>query len=295
MTESRYFLPDDYVARNEPEYFVDDNLNAVWQPDVYPEAAAVGRRLGAQRIIDLGCGTAGKLVALHPEFEIVGIDFGSNIEACRERYDFGTWMAVDLDRDETLDIDFAGAVLVCADVIEHVLHPERLLGLLKTAREGGASCLLLSTPERELYNEPGHLGPPPNAAHVREWTRAELEQLLASHGLRGHIGLTRSNDVMPYMQTILAVTPGTASEHREIVAEWWDERRKWEQLAVEHDRLLGEKEQVIQDFVDVKAWLEEQRAAWQRTAEEALQAQALAQEQLAVITESATVDEKPAT
>jgi 2-polyprenyl-3-methyl-5-hydroxy-6-metoxy-1,4-benzoquinol methylase len=80
VTES-YFLPSGYESRLEPEYFVDEELNAVWQPDLYPEAATVARRLGSRRIIDVGCGTAEKLARLHPEFEVVGIDFGSNIAA----------------------------------------------------------------------------------------------------------------------------------------------------------------------------------------------------------------------
>lgn len=293
MTEDLYFLPENYVARTEPEYFVDDDLNAVWQPDVYPETATVARRLGARTIVDVGCGTAAKLVALHPEFEIVGIDYGPNIEACRARYDVGTWIDLDLDQASALGLTvFEEAVIVCADVIEHLVRPERLLRLLRTAIDGGARALLLSTPERELYNKAGHLGPPPNTAHVREWTIDELERFLASEGLLGHFGLTRSNDVVPYMQTILAVVPGNAGKQPRIVAEWWDERRKWERLAVEHDRLLAEKERVIQDFAEAKTWLEEQRAAWQHTAEEALAAKA----KLAGGVESeTTVEEDPPT
>lgn len=275
MTE-QYFLKPGYRSRSAPEYFVDEELNAVWQPDVYPEAAALARRLGAGSIVDVGCGTAGKLAALHPEFAVVGIDYGPNIEKCRERYDFGTWVEVDLDRDDSLLVDdFQDAVLVCADVIEHLVNPERTLRLLRGALDGGARALLLSTPERELYNEPGHPGPPPNSAHVREWALDELRQFMASEGLDGFLGLTRSNDVMPYMQTILAVVPG-AAEHRRAVAEWWEERKKWEQLAVEQDRQLAEKERLLQELYEANTWLEEQRAAWEQTANEALGAKAKA-------------------
>jgi hypothetical protein len=121
VKKRQYFLPRGYTSRTTPEYFVDENLNAVWQPDVYPEAAALARRLGAETIVDVGCGTAGKLVALHPEFQVVGIDYGTNIQLCRARYDFGRWIEADFDRDPTLGYDdLSGAVLVCADVIERV-------------------------------------------------------------------------------------------------------------------------------------------------------------------------------
>lgn len=281
MTEP-YFLPDSYRSRLEPKYFVDDGLDAVWQPDVYPEAAAIARRLGATRIVDVGCGTGAKLVALHPEFAVVGLDYGSNLAACRERHDVGEWIDADLDRADTLGVDsFEDSLIVCADVIEHLIHPERLLRLLRGALDAGARALLLSTPERELNDGSRPLGPPTNEAHVHEWTTAELERFLAAEGLRGHFGLTRSNDAMPYMHTILAVVPGDEEEQRRVVAEWWEERRKWERLAVEHDRLLAEKERMLQEFDQARLWLEEQRAVWQRTAEEALAAKVLAEERLA--------------
>ncbi len=142
-----YFLPDGYESRAEPEYFVDEALNAVWQPDLYAEAGTVARRCGSRRIIDVGCGRAEKLVALYPEFEVVGIDFGSNILACRKRYPFGTWIEVDLDASRDFGIDdVGGATIVCGDVIEHLVHPERLLQML-TSRDidrGAAAALFTS-------------------------------------------------------------------------------------------------------------------------------------------------------
>lgn len=271
-----YFLKSGYQSRLEPDYFVDEDLNAICQPDVYPEAAAVARRLGAHRIVDFGCGTAGKLAELHPEFEIVGIDYGANIDACQERYDFGTWLEIDFDHDETHSHRkyLPGGLLVCADVIEHLVRPDRLLAMLREALDAGAVALFLSTPERELCNEPGHLGPPPNPAHVREWSTAELQRLMAAHGLRGHFGLTRSNSAEPYMWNILAVIPGSNAAHRETIAEWWSDRARWERLAVEQSRAVAEKERLLQEYERAKDWLEGQRAAWQRTAEEALASKA---------------------
>ena len=264
-----YFLPEGYVSRLQPEYFVDEDLNAVWQPDVYPEAAVLGRRLGCSRIVDVGCGTAAKLAALHPEFRVVGIDFGPNLEACRARYPFGTWIDLDLDGADELPVkELDDTLVVCADVIEHLVRPELLLRALRGALARGASTILLSTPDRELSNAVGHRGPPLNRAHVREWSRPELERLLASFDLRGHLGLTRSNDRMPYMRTILAVLPAPDPRIRAVVAEWWEARAGWERLAVEQDRLIGNLERAIAASEEAKTWLEEQRAAWQRAAEE---------------------------
>lgn len=128
-----------YESRLEPEYFVDEELNAVWQPDLYPEAATVARRLGARRIVDVGCGTAAKLAELHPESGVVATDFGSNIGACRARYPFGA--SVERDLDSRMDLgyeDVAGATLICGEVIEHLVHTERLLRMLRGVLAGCA-------------------------------------------------------------------------------------------------------------------------------------------------------------
>jgi SAM-dependent methyltransferase len=180
----------------------------VWQPDVYSTAARVAERLGAQRIIDIGCGDGQKLAELRSRFDLYGIDFGANIEACRRDYDFGTWIEHDLDSDEPLPIPRPGdrrAVVVCSDVIEHVIHPARLLLKLQTALESGCA-LIVSTPERELTSGAHDLGPPQNPAHVREWTLEEFGAFLRWSGFAsGQVGLTRSNNRHAGRHTILAV------------------------------------------------------------------------------------------
>lgn len=257
-----YHLDQAYTPRLEPNYFVDDDLNATWQPDVYPEVAALARRLGAGAIVDFGCGTAAKLVELTPEFEIVGIDFGDNIRACRERYDFGTWIEADFDADEPIDFDrFDGAVLVCADVIEHLVRPELLLRRLLPALDSGAQALVLSTPDRIRSFGEDHLGPPLNEAHVREWSSPQLESFMGSEGLVGTFSLTRSNDVMPYFDTILAVVPGATAAAASAVAEWKLSRRHWEQGAAQTERQFRELQ-------EARDWLSEQRGAWEETARE---------------------------
>jgi SAM-dependent methyltransferase len=259
-----YHLDPAYTPRLEPRYFVDDGLNATWQPDVYPEAAALARRLGAGVIVDFGCGTASKLVELSPEFEIVGIDFGDNIRACRERYDIGTWVEADFDAGTPLDFDqFEGAVLVCADVIEHLVRPELLLRRLRQALDRGAFALVLSTPDRTRSFGEDQFGPPLNEAHVREWSASELESFMASEGLRGISSLTRSNDVMPYFDTILAVVPGDRPEDRAATEEWALNRRHWEVAAVQ-------TEEQYRELQEAKDWLSEQREAWEQEAREQL-------------------------
>lgn len=204
----RHFVPRDYTARERPEYFVAEREGIVYQPDVYAEAARLAREHGLGRVIDVGCGDGRKLAALHPEFELVGIDYGENLEACRARYDFGTWVSHDLETSDELPVPAAqlrGSVVVAADVIEHLVQPQRLLAQLRAAQRV-AGVVVLSTPERELVRGRGHLGPPGNPAHVREWTLPEFARLLRDAGFRGTLGLTRSTDrEPPELSTMLAI------------------------------------------------------------------------------------------
>jgi len=265
-----YGLPEGYQSRLDPEYFVDQDYDGVWQPDVYPEAAALARRLSARRIVDVGCGTAEKLVALHPDFEIVGIDYGSNIAACRARYDIGTWLEIDLDRTASLGIeDFSDSLLICADVIEHLVHPERLLRLLSDALDRGALAVVLSTPDRELSNDERSLGPPKNPAHVREWTSRELERFFATFGLVGHFGRTRTNDVLPALRTILAILPGRSPEQRAVVADWFEDRRRWQRVPEEQDRSFAKYEAWVRELEEYNGWLTRERDVWEKRAHEA--------------------------
>ena len=204
----RYCLPTPYRRRPKPEYFVDALDSVIWQPDVYPAAAAVARKVGARTIIDVGSGSGEKLVELHPEFQIVGIDFGENLAACRRRHPYGFWVEHDLEAFELPRLPAgtaAGAVVVCADVIEHLVAPERLLTTLRDLLVD-AAAVVISTPERELTRGAGHPGPPDNPCHTMEWALREFEDLMAAHGLvHGVSGLTRSNDVENAWKTIVGV------------------------------------------------------------------------------------------
>lgn len=209
-----------YEARPEPEYFLDFVASdVVYQPDVYTATARVARALNATRIIDIGAGSAEKLVPLRDEFELIGIDFGANLEGCRERYPWGDWRHHDLEEEVPLPVtsdELDGAVLIASDVIEHLIRPELLLRKLAAGLQD-ARAVVISTPERDATYGELQLGPPRNPAHVREWTLDELGTFLESEGLgHGDMLLTRSNDDDDKLATSLAVL--VSEEHEaEIV------------------------------------------------------------------------------
>ena len=222
----RFFLPDGYVERLVPDYFVNaDRDGRTWQPHVYPLAGALARRGGCRRIIDVGCGRARKLADMRPEFVTIGIDYGSNLESCRTTHSTGTWLEMDLEHPWGLDLspaDIASSVVICADVIEHLKDPTELLKALSALGQT-AEAVLLSTPERVRTWGRDHLGPPPNPAHVREWSLDELVALVSSHGLAAAFaGVTASEDetLAPKTSLIVASLPRLNETDRRSMGEF---------------------------------------------------------------------------
>lgn len=223
-----YCIRPDYVARDQPDYYRDleagpaDGSGPVWQPDVYTHAAAIAGVLGTRKIVDVGCGSGKKLVALAAEgFDVVGVDFGDNIRACRATHPVGRWVEFDLsDREGSIPLDaadWAGAVVVNSDVVEHLAEPEHLMRQLARALRSGALAVVISTPDRVRTFGNDHLGPPPNPAHVREWERTEFEAFLRSQGFE-HLDseLTRSSTASWEFLTILARVYPDAETARKV-------------------------------------------------------------------------------
>jgi glycosyltransferase involved in cell wall biosynthesis len=199
-----------YRANLTPSYFPDAPGDLVYQPHVYELAGFLAERAGCTHVIDVGCGAGGKLAALATRFEAIGIDHGANLDAARAR---GIHvMAQDLERGLP-PMDAAAlrrAVVVCADVVEHLVDPSALLdGLAQWSNE--CPYMLISTPDRDRVRGYGDSGPPANPAHVREWNADEFDALLTRHGfgprLLGHTINTQRHCVK---STILALTGGEA-------------------------------------------------------------------------------------
>lgn len=207
-----YGIKDGYRENPGPVYFTDDvtqDRGIVFQPDVYALAEwAAGYDSDEDlrpSIVDVGCGRADKLAAMrarHPEWEYVGVDYGGNIAWCRENYDWGEWIDHDLEAEFSVET-WTAPVIVCSDVIEHLVDP---LPLLASLRKAGPAVVVLSTPERDVQYGPKHIGPSKNLCHVREWNAAELHDLLTGEGfnVRFH-GLTRSSDQGWSMATQIVV------------------------------------------------------------------------------------------
>lgn len=195
MTDE-YGMPDGYTARDRNLYFedpfgADDERGEVWQQATY--ALAVAFAEAAQVLLrpdvrmtfaDVGCGNGAKAKRVgieHPDWRVMGFDQGPNV---RKAQAAGV-EAYDVNLDVERELHLGDAVVVCADVIEHLLDPRPLLRVLGGC---GARAVVVSTPARErVYGErqihPGHLGPPVNNTHVREWASTELPAFIEGLGV----------------------------------------------------------------------------------------------------------------
>lgn len=193
-----YGLKSAYNARPKPEYFSDSLPDSTaWQADVYRLAAELAREANVKRLVDIGCGQGGKLAAVAGEFEIVGYDYGDNIAHCQKMYPNGQWHVADLETQVIAD-DFHGSIVICADVIEHLIKPDALLETLRNAAQT-AAYVLVSTPDRMRVYRRDQSGPPGNPYHVREWTLNELEAWFHDEKLPIRwSGWTVSNDKRPH-------------------------------------------------------------------------------------------------
>jgi len=196
-----------YTARGLPVY-ADDPVDSAFQPDVYTLAGGLATMLQASRIIDIGCGSAAKLLPLASLCPLIGVDYGLNLSSLRARAPAHDWRECDLESVGLTLLtteEVTNAVVICADVIEHLVNPQPLLSALCTW-VGYAHCAVLSTPDRDSFYPATHFGPPENPAHVREWSRVELVDYLEAGGCDVVFsGLTRSHTTQPCQTTIALI------------------------------------------------------------------------------------------
>lgn len=160
----RYCLPDNYVIRLDPIFHDDRKLKDEYQNSVYRYARMVLDLRAHACVQDIGTGSGFKLLKYFSHAETIGIDLPQTVKWLRKEYPRRSWAEAP---DPECDL------LICSDVIEHVLCPDDLLNQLFNIR---FKDLIISTPARELL--PNKDGPPDNPAHVREWASEEFRRYI---------------------------------------------------------------------------------------------------------------------
>lgn len=207
-------LPRGYTSRAQVTYFDDIPSERVYQPSVYALAAKLQKRGSIPYIIDIGCGTANGASRFLRDSNYIGVDYGANLARAKKNMPHGDFYEHDLERPLTLSAEvLEHAIIICADVVEHVADPTVLLQSLADMAKF-APYVLISTPDRERCRGMNDMGPPANRAHVREWSCGEFTRLLQRMGFDNALtGFTLDNTESLNKTTILAIS-GTQTRPR---------------------------------------------------------------------------------
>jgi SAM-dependent methyltransferase len=151
------------------QYIDSDKSSRRYQKAVYKYASKIHE---GGRVLDIGCGTGYKTMKFFGKSETLGLEIEPTLSLLREKYPHRYWEEGDLKKIPTDRFP----LVICADVIEHIIDPDDLLNFI--GKINFSNCVM-STPDRNTLNN--ELGPPRNSSHLREWLFAEFESYIGEH------------------------------------------------------------------------------------------------------------------
>jgi hypothetical protein len=164
----RYCIKAGYQPRLKNRYFDDTQRKDEWQKEVYESARTLADERGYESVLDIGTGSAFKLLKYFCSNRTLGMDLPPTVRWLRRTYPTRSWT-------DKFEPQTGFELVICADVIEHVPDPDQVLHLIEQCRPEVA---VLSTPDRALLAR-GQDGPPGNKAHVREWAYEEFAHYIS--------------------------------------------------------------------------------------------------------------------
>ncbi|MGD9613154.1 MAG: class I SAM-dependent methyltransferase [Kiritimatiellia bacterium] len=152
------------------------------------------RRIGAGKILDVGCGNGTlcrKLAAAG--FAVVGLESSrTGVEAARRSVPAGTFHEMSVYDDPRAMVEAGFDAVVSTEVIEHLFLPRTLLEWAGAKLKPGG-FLVLSTPYHGYFKNlllslvdgwDRHFSPGWDGGHVKFWSRRTLTDLLESNGFQ---------------------------------------------------------------------------------------------------------------
>jgi SAM-dependent methyltransferase len=175
IAKASYCIPGQYHARAQAGAYDDTAMHDEYQREVYVHAQKLTQSNNWKSVIDVGCGSAYKLITLLGSYDTLGLDISPTYEWLVKQYPDRQWMKSDFSTSVSLKAD----LVICSDVIEHVLDPDQLLSFINRIN---CNTIIISTVARELlydWRSDAFWGPPKNQTHIREWTCAEFKEYLS--------------------------------------------------------------------------------------------------------------------
>jgi len=165
--KNAYCIKPGYHHATHAELFDDRPNKDEWQLTVYESALSLIQKSGGKSVIDLGCGSAYKLMDMFGHYDTLGIELAETCQWLMKKYPDRKWQAYENTNPAQLEAD----LVLCSDTIEHVKNPDELMDFLRKMK---FRFLVISTPERDIVRGRNDFGPPENAAHYREWNGTEF-------------------------------------------------------------------------------------------------------------------------
>jgi len=195
------FNIENYKSNNNPGHHVDLGFKDEGQREVYIFCKEFMLKNNLNSVVDIGCGSAYKLKTILGEFHTIGIETEPCYSYLKKQYPDSNWLlSGDPEKsfaayDQLKNID----VVICSDVIEHIVNPDILVDYLISLN---SKYYIISTPCRKvLCNDPkftrtyksSENGPPLNTCHVREWTMDEFKKYISRKFtiLSSHYGVSQ--------------------------------------------------------------------------------------------------------
>ena len=127
-------------------------------------------RYDFKKILDLGCGSGHKLLTYFQGLEVIGFEIEPTLQWLKNKYPNNRWELSDFKKPFKEPVD----LVICCDVIEHILDPDALLRWISSI---DCKLIVLSTPDRTIFKN--EKGPPRNICHIREWTFEEFKAYIS--------------------------------------------------------------------------------------------------------------------
>lgn len=176
-----YCIPSGYTINANPEHYVDLDAKDEYQKEVYLYVKKFLEEKGLSDVVDVGCGSGYKLVNYLGYMNTTGIETEPCISFLRRTYPERKWLDSGEPEKSFKDCKIKTDVVICSDVIEHIVDPDNLIKFLLSI---DTEYYIVSTPCRNiLINYWGYhpLGPPRNKCHVREWTMDEFKEYMSKY------------------------------------------------------------------------------------------------------------------
>lgn len=150
------------------------------------------RRIGAQRVLDLGCGNGAMARDLvEAGMAVVGIDPSeSGIEHCRKAVPGATFHCMGIYDDPSAIAEADFDAVVSTEVVEHLFYP-RELPAFAHAKLKSSGHFLVTTPYHGFLKNlalavtnkwDAHHDPLWDGGHIKFWSRPSLTRLLEEGG-----------------------------------------------------------------------------------------------------------------